>query len=121
MDTDNHGKKNTLHDQCLSALSVDRIAWLNSESGNAFPRRFPVDCWSGIPQRSSCRPRIREFQRYRHPVAEDTGVVIEFGEGKNIFPDQVDVCPAFTDVDDKRIGNLPHETAHSVTVVRLSL
>jgi len=46
------------------------------------------------PPKVELSSRIREIQRYRHPVAEDTGVVVEFGEGKNIFPDQVDVCPA---------------------------
>lgn len=29
--------------------------------------------------------RVREFQRYRHAVAKNTGVVVEFGEGKNVL------------------------------------
>ena len=50
---------------------------------------------------------IREFQCYRHAVAEDAGVVIEFGEGKNVLQHYVDVRFAFINVNDQRIGNFP--------------
>src|SRR6266852_6444543 len=66
--------------------------------------------WGNILDGTGCQYlpyRICKFQRYRHSVAKNTGVVIEFGEGKNVLQDHVDVRLAFINVDDQRIGNLP--------------
>ncbi len=66
--------------------------------------------WRNVLDGTGCQYlayRIREFQRYRHPVAENAGVVIEFGEGKDVLQHHVDVRLALTDVYDEGIGNLP--------------
>lgn len=42
--------------------------------------------------------RIGEFQRYRHAVAKNAGVVIEFGQGKYVLHHDVDVGLTFTDL-----------------------
>jgi hypothetical protein len=36
--------------------------------------------------------RTREFQSYRHAVAENAGVVVEFGQRKNVFQHHVDAA-----------------------------
>src|ERR1700730_7052230 len=66
--------------------------------------------WRNFLDRTGCEYlpyRIRELQCYRHSVAKDAGVVIEFGEGKNVLHHDVDVRVAFANFDDQRIGNLP--------------
>ena len=50
--------------------------------------------------------RIREFQRYRHAVAKNACVVVEFGECKNVLEHNVDVRLAFADVNNERIRDL---------------
>jgi len=44
--------------------------------------------------------RVCEFQRYRHAIAKNAGVVVEFGEGKNVLQHHIDIRVTFINVDD---------------------
>ena len=56
--------------------------------------------------RQNLANRICELQGYRHPVTENAGVVVEFGQREDIPDHNFDVGLSLADIDDEWIGDL---------------